>query len=261
MSWLIIGSVATYHWFPDAREPSDIDLLTEATISGNKSRVCVVDSQWHYVAQELIDASTDKVFLDPDLLFTLKVSHAEWDIKWQKTMFDIQFLKSKGCKLNFRFLRKLQEVWKQVHGKKHVNMSQPMESFFNDAVSRAYDHEYLHELVAFNERPMHEKLRPDVGTAWCSQERFDLLSDEEQFETALEELMAVAIERSQLTTASRKSEKSIAMSKAYHKLVTSMTTGWFALFLILNRQEILHERKDKWMIKLNAALKILQPSQ
>ena len=92
MNWLIIGSVATYHWFPDARKPGDIDLLTEATISGNNSHICVVDSQWHDAAQELIDASRDKVFLDADLLFTLKVSHAEWDVKWKKTMFDIQFL-------------------------------------------------------------------------------------------------------------------------------------------------------------------------
>lgn len=260
MNWLITGSVATYHWFPDARVPKDIDLLTPANITGNHSDTCVVDASWHYVAQELIDMNKDPVFMDPDMLFTLKVSHAEWNIKWEKTMADIHFLKKKGCKLNVEMMAKLREVWKQVHGKKRVNMRKTMDTFFKDAVSRVYDHEQLHELVAFNECPMHELLRPDHGTAWCSRELFERLPLEQQFETALEENMAVAIERSKLTIASKVSEKRIAMSKAHFQLCTSMTTGWFANFLILNRHELLYERKDKWLTKMNSALNKLSPS-
>lgn len=257
MNYRIIGSVAAYHWFPDFRPPSDIDLLTTAKITGNNSEVCVVDASWHNAAQDLIDASTDPVFLDPDLLFTLKVSHAEWDVKWDKTMFDIAFLKSKGCKLNMPLLMKLHKVWTEVHGKKHVNMAQPMETFFKDAVKRDYDHEYLHELVAFHSRPLHERLRPDVGTAWCSESLFMQLDIEERYECALEEMMATAIERSRLTSKSKKSELYIGMSKAHKQLCTSMTTGWFARFLILNRNELLHERKDKWLTSIKKALNSL----
>jgi hypothetical protein len=258
VNYRIIGSVAMYHWFPDARVPSDIDLLTPAQISGNDSKVCVVDVSWHRAAQELIDANKDPVFLDPDLLFTLKLSHAEWNVKWEKTMADISFLKRKGCKINYRLLRILKEVWEEVHGKKRVNMAKTMDTFFKDAVKREYDHEYLHLLVAFNDRPMHEELRADHNTAWCSRELFEQLPVEQQFETALEEMMAVAIERSRLKEANKVSEKRIAMSRAHFQLCTSMTKGWFAEFLILNRNELLHERKDKWMTKMDAALQALE---
>ncbi|WP_407304122.1 hypothetical protein [Acinetobacter sp.] len=260
MNYRIIGSVAVYHWFSDSRVPRDIDILTPIQFRGSNSNICVIDTQWHEVAQELIDANKDPVFLDPDLLFTLKVSHAEWDIKWEKTMHDIFFLKTKGCELNVDLAKKLHKVWERVHGKKKVNLTQSMETFFNDGVKREYDHEKLHELVAFYERPIHEMLRPDVGTAWCSEARFNELSYGLQLETAWEEMMAVAIERGRLTAKSKNSEISIAMHRAHKQLCTSMTTGWFARFLILNQIELLHKGKPKWKTQLTKALNTLQNS-
>lgn len=257
MTWLIVGSVAQYHWFPDARIPVDIDLLTPAKVVGNESKVCVVDSQWHDVADAIIAKNKDPVFLDANLLYTLKVSHAEWDVKWKKTMYDINFLKLKGCQLDLDLLKKLKPVWEQIHGKKHVKMSQPMETFFSDHVKRVYDHEYLHTLVKFNDASIHEMLRPDTSTAWCSEELFNKLALFHKYECALEEMMATAIERSKLTSASKNSELSIAMAKAHFQLVTSMTTGWFCRFLILNRAELLFERKEKWITQMKTALNTL----
>lgn len=261
MSWLIIGSVATYHWFPDARAPKDIDLLTPATIKTNNSQICFVDTQWHDAAEYLISINNDPVFADPDVLFTLKVSHAHWDVKWQKTMYDIEFLRRKGCSLNMELYDKLFKVWTQVHGKKRVNMAQNMDTFFKDAVVREYDHEYLHELVAFYDRPLHERLRPDHGTAWCSRELFESFSYDDQCKTALEEMMATAIERSRLKLDMRQSQKMAAMSKAHFKLCTSMTTGWFARFLILNHVELLHTRRNAWLPTMNKALSALSTAK
>ncbi len=261
MNWLIIGSTATYHWFKDARKPFDIDLLTPAKITTSDVKSCFVDSQWNDVAEEIIATSTDKVFADPDILFTLKVSHAHWDVKWDKTMFDIDFLKRKGAGLNYDLYHKLVQVWEVVHGKKRVNLNQPLSEFFNDAVKREYDHEYLHELVAFYNRPLHERLRPDLKTAWCSQELFDQLSFEDQCKTALEEMMATAIERGRLTYGCKRSQIMIEMSKAHFRLCTSMTKGWFARFLILNRHTLLSENKEKWIPQMNRALLALSTSK
>lgn len=254
MTWLIIGSAAAYHWFPDFRKPKDIDILTQAEIKTSNSQLCFVDAQWHEVAEELIRCSTDPVFADPDLLFTIKVSHAHWDVKWNKTVFDIEFLRRKDARLNYRLYNMLIPVWERIHGKKHVNMAQSMDTFFKDAVKREYDHEYLHELVAFYDRPLHERLRTDHSTAWCSQELFDNMSDDDQCKTALEEMMATAIERSRLTEQSKQSEKLMAMSKAHFKLCTSMTKGWFARFLILNRHKLLSEYRTTWLPTMNKAL-------
>lgn len=258
MNWLIIGSVAAKHWFPDFRQPSDIDILTPVTITGGHSGVCIVETSWHEVAQELIDLSKDKTFLDADLLFTLKASHAEWNIKWEKTMADIAFFKRHECKLNYRMYHKLQGVWKQIHRPKRVNMARKMDEFFKDAVEREHDHERLHELVAFYDRPLHERLRTDHTTAWCSEELFLELSYDDQCKVALEEMLATAIERSGLKPGQKTSEYLIAVHRAHFQLVTSMTTGWFARFLILNRVELLIDRRTLWLPILKKALSSLQ---
>jgi hypothetical protein len=258
MSWLIIGSTATYHWFPDSRQPKDLDLLTPATIKTSNSQICFVDAQWHDAAEYLISVNNDPVFADPDVLYTLKVSHASWNVKWEKTMYDIGFLRRKGCKLIPELYEKLYKVWTVQHGAKRVNMNQSMDTFFQDAVKREYDHEWLHELVAFHDRPMHERLRPDIGNAWCSHEMFLTLSPDEQAQTALEEIMATAIERGRLTLEDKQSKKHIAMSKAHFQLCTSMTKGWFALFLIEHRDDLLFVRRTEWQTAMNRALSRLK---
>lgn len=247
MKWLIIGSVATKHWFEDARDPLDIDLLTPAKISGNHSKLCVVDAQWHDQAEYIMSINKDKVFADPDILFTLKVSHAHWKIKFQKTLFDINFLQSKGCFLNFELYERLVKVWEGVHGQKQVNLNQDLPEFFSDAVHRVHDHEELHQAVSVYDRPMHEKIRPDLGRAWCSEEMFNALSYTDQIICALEEIMVTAIERRKLTPASRQSELLSAMSYAHEQLCTSMTKGWFARYLILNHHYLLHVHRQKWL--------------
>jgi hypothetical protein len=254
VAWIIIGSTALAHWFPDwNREPKDIDLLSDVTIKPGNGQF-VVDAHWHEAAPLLIKASKNKTFLDPDLLLTLKVSHAPWDIKWGKTMFDIDFLYSKGLEVNEELHAELIKVWKRVHGPKKVNMTQTVDVFFNDCVPRLYDHEVVHEHVAFYDRPMHELLRPDPKTVWCSVERFNQLSFDDQCKTVLEEMMTVAIERANLTLKSSVIDYRRAIHNASFKLITSMTTGWFSRFIIRHHRHLLIERKELWVPQIKKAL-------
>lgn len=252
--WLIIGSTAMYHWFPDSRLPKDLDLLTPAKISGNQSAVCVVDSQWHELAEEIISINQDKVFADPNILYTLKVSHAHWDIHFDKTLFDIKFLQDKGCTLNLDLYHKLIPMWETIHGKKHVNLNMKNEEFFKDAVTRQYEHDFVHECVKFNDKPMHELIRPDLSKVWCSEAMFCALSEELKAQTALEEILAVAIERKKLTKDSGKIDRFKAVKYAHKQLCTSMTKGWFARYLIINHFDLLYVRKEQWRTQLTKAL-------
>lgn len=253
---LIIGSTALYHWFPkEARIPRDLDLLTPAKISANIPGV--VDAQWHDAAELVIQKSYDKVFASPDMLLTLKVSHANWDIKWRKTIYDIQFLRDHGALCDLEVWAALTEVWKKVHGPTKVNMAKSMDTFFDDVVPRIHDHEMLHELVAFNTRPMHESLRENHSTAWCCEDLFWGLDVEAAYEVCLEEIMVTAIERSNLSQNSTTLDIVKAMSQAHFKLCTSMTTGWFARTLILNRKQLLIDRREKWEMKIRTTLKNL----
>lgn len=116
---MVIGSAALKFHFPDfKRVPKDIDI-----IKGSKfNDYFPSDLKREYLENPvLLEHCEDNDFLDPDSLFSLKVSHAFWDLKnnsWEKHMFDIQFLKEKGCKLNRPLFDKLYEYWNKVHGKR-----------------------------------------------------------------------------------------------------------------------------------------------
>lgn len=252
VNWLISGSVALRHWFPEfsGSVSNDIDLLTPLTITSSKPSELLVDCDWHDAASYMLAINEDRTFLDADSLFTLKVSHANWNIKWEKTMGHIHFMQMMGCKLNLELYDKLIPVWNQVHGKKQVNLNQPLDQFFDDYVDRKFNHEELHRKVMFNDRPMHEMIRKDLSNAFVSRDMFYELSREQQLETMMEEMLVIAIERFNLLDAKKKSEKYISASKALKQLITSMTTGWFSRELILSHFEILDIRREKWMTKL-----------
>ena len=259
MTWMIIGSTAQYHWFPDSRQPKDLDLLTPAKIVGNEAKVCVIDSQWHELAEEIMELSEDKVFASPNILYTLKVSHAHWDIHFDKTLFDIYFLQGKECVLNLNLYHKLFAMWERIHGKKPAYVGGDVDSFFTEKVKRIYPHDLVHDCVKFNDRPMHELIRPDLTKVWCSEEMFNALTPDQQAQDALEEILVTAIERAQLTKESTKVERLRAVKYAHRQLCTSMTKGWFARYLIINHHNLLYVRKKEWQTQLSKALELLSP--
>lgn len=240
---LIFGSTAIKYWYPDfPREPEDIDVLVDKP--NNK--------EFYYHESEIIDnilheyycspstdmiriMNIDKQYVDPDILYTIKVSHSFWYINWDKTIFDIMFLKDKGCKLNLRLFRLLYKDWELIHGKKHVNMNKPCDEFFTERVTRKYDHDYLHEYFKFRKVPYHTRIRPNLDNAWCSEDLFNNLTHTEKIECALEEIYVIAVERYGLNGIPPKTAK----YKAIKAVVTHITKGWFPLFIIENLKEIL----------------------
>ena len=87
---MIFGSTALNYYYPDFRKPKDLDIINVET----KEKILTkgVEKYWIPEYQLLIDRSKNKEYLDPELMLTLKASHANWNIHWEKTMFDIMFL-------------------------------------------------------------------------------------------------------------------------------------------------------------------------
>jgi hypothetical protein len=252
MTWLIIGSTAAYHWFPDWRKPKDLDLLTTERIASNR----VLDVQDHGLASDLIATSTDPVFADPSLLYTLKVSHAYWDIHWSKTMFDIWQFQKRGVSLNQPLHDRLVRLWTTIHGPKKVNLAQSKDTFWQDAVKRRYDHEWLHERVKFFDRPLHESLHPDHSQVLIDRQRFEALPLAIQRLVALEEILTIAIERADLSVQSTKSARLIAVSMAHKKLCTSAAKGWFAQFCVEQAAYLVGDR-SYWFDHFNTVINSL----
>lgn len=247
-AWLITGSVALKHWCSDfTRVSPDIDVLCNVGCVSRKPSEFNVESQWHPVAEEIIKRNKSPMFVDLDMLYTIKVSHAAWDVKWDKTMFDIAFMKKHGAKIEHEdIFKSLVKHWSTVHGAKRVNLKMSNDAFFTDAVGRKVDHDALHRLVANGNQEMHTPLRPDAESPWCAFQLWDRLSYTDKIKTAAEEICVIAIER--YLTDTRNSSILLACSKAHRNLVLTMTSGWFNRFLIENRQEIFEQQRI-WFLK------------
>jgi len=226
---LITGSVALQYWFPDfGREPKDLDIISK-TKGDLKADYFWVDS-----FQYILNNNQDQKCVDPNFLYTIKVSHASWDIRWDKTMHDIIFLKSKGCILDKNLYLLLLKEWSVLHGPKAISVKGTPEEFFNQYITRTVPHDELHHMVKFYNEPLHNKIRKDPNDVKTSKLLWHGLGYENQLKCALEETYVFALERYM------KYPPKIALAKALKNLITSATKGYFNLFLIENFNELLY---------------------
>lgn len=229
---MIFGSTAIKYWFPDyEKEPNDVDIIGK----GKSTR----EVEYHWCdAFNMIPRSETCEYVDPDTLFTIKASHLGWDINWDKHMRDFIFLRDKGCVLNMKLYKALYACWEEIHGKKKAYLKVSNEEFFKDNVKREFNHDYLHERFAYQERPMNEKFRPDLSSPYCSKEMFEALPEHEQLIAALEETHVIAFERYIINGMPPRA----ARVKAIKNLIQSQTKGWFQLYLIMNFDKVVKDR-------------------
>lgn len=230
---LIYGSCAAKHWFPDFRTPNDIDYI-------GKNAYWVDSFQY-------LENNSHNQYVDPNYLYTIKVSHAAWDVWWDKTMHDIVFLKNKGCVLDKEFYSMLYKEWEVVHRPKSVNFTKENKEFFRGNIARKVDHDLLHEMLAFYDRPLHERIRKEPNSPICSEELFEALSFEDKVKCALEETHVIATERWVLNGMSSLKH---AKYKSLKTLITSASKGWFTLFLVLNFDLLIYYEVETWERKL-----------
>jgi len=227
---LIFGSTALNHWFPDSRTPKDLDIIDRDVKSHN-------ETYWVPSFEYILENNKDSKYVDPNFLYTIKLSHSFWDVKWDKTIFDIIFLKSKGCIADEDLYKGLVKDWQVVHGKKKVNLNKENKQFFSDNVTRKYDHDDLHLLVKHYSRPLYESIKSDLNSAKCEKNLFTLLSHDDKILLCREEIFVVALERFLIPSNFHMNQKA-AINKAIKQLVTTMTTGWFPRFIVENIKEI-----------------------
>lgn len=242
--FLITGSVAAKHWYPlFHREIGDIDIISEVSVASSKPSDLMVESHWSDLHREIVKINNDDLFVDANMLYTIKMSHAQWDIKWTKTISDVAFFQAHGLQLH-PIYHDLVNHWETIHGKKHVNLNVTNEQFFADYVNRKIDHDELHRHVMYFDRPLHELIRDDMNSPKINMDKWVELDESVKFLLFLEELMVIAIERFNLTNKSKNSEILTALSGAYKKLITSMTKGDFCDYMLLNLTKFYRHRQE-----------------
>jgi hypothetical protein len=246
---LIIGSHAMRHWFPDfPREPKDLDIISEVPQMSRD-----IQHYWIPEFEHFLKFNTNDKFLDPDFLLNLKLSHAGWDVHWEKTMHDILFLKSKGYKADRKLYKKLVKGWIKVHGKKWASLKgKDSKTFFEDTVVRKYVHDDIHNVVAIYDEPLYERLI--VKGVSCGEDAFNLLSEEDKLNLVKEEVWVTALER-YLIPSNFTCGDALAYSKSLKKLATTMSSGYFKFFILDNYDKLCKDRDKSYIEKFKEAEK------
>lgn len=147
-----------------------------------------------------------------------------------------------GCVLkeyDLEFLQLRTKETKKEFPQRNPSLMQSNDDFFDDNVEKVYDHDYLHELYAFHDRPLFESLKQEdkLETAWCEKDKWEELSYEDKCKCCAEETYVISTERFIIP-----SEWDFAYRRAYfrslQKVCTTLTSGWFRDFAIDNYPEI-----------------------
>ncbi|AXH49313.1 hypothetical protein HWB76_gp088 [Streptomyces phage Blueeyedbeauty] len=228
---ILVGSRALKWWFVDSREPKDTDYFSDAPIEG-------AETFWHpnLAGYEWLD----KQAATPIELYTIKVSHAFWDLHgtWNKHMHDIAFIQSKGYGYIVPELYDiLYPIWEERYGKKKVNLNASPEDFFNKNVVRVFDHDSIHRSIAYHDRPLYESILRDGHAVMVDKAKFDALSYEDKLRLVREEVYATALERQVIPSGYTCSPRG-AYAWALKKTITSFSKGWFPLFIVDNYNEL-----------------------
>lgn len=250
---MLIGSKAMKVWYPDFREPKDEDHFSPDPAKFG-------DNFWHETFPDVWSADYTA---SPSQLYTIKVSHSPWALEngsWEKHMHDILKLQSEGVAFDRKMYDILYPVWKEKHGKKRVALNKDKETFFGDAVVRTYDHDSLHESVAYHDRPMYTQFLKEGADVDIDNNKFwaPAVSHEDRLKTIREEVYATALERWVIPTNYRVSPRA-AYARAMKKSITSLFKGRWALFIVLNYTDLykpdmdyvaMHKSKSHKLIKL-----------
>jgi len=243
---LIFGSTALDYWVGRGtlgRVPSDLDVLSSTT-----EKQLGVDVHWDEAFQYVVDNNNHPLYVDLDYLYTIKVSHCPWkgkNGKWIQHLKDIDIMKRCGARLDKHLHSILTSLWERKFGKKCASFSDKNnQTFFKDVITRRFDHDELHKLLAFREEPVHNLIRQDKDKPICSEVLFCGLSQEEKLLTVFEELYVIAAERWVFVDKQKQLPLSVAKSKALDLLITSLSKGWWNTYVIENAVTVMKKRKD-----------------
>lgn len=188
---IVIGSTALKHHFPEdyPREPNDIDVVVKNASKSRKMRGT------EFLENSVLLKHERGDYISPDMLLTLKMSHLFWDINWEKHMFDVQFLLSKGCKYDLDVLREFREYWEVTLPKvRRSNLEQSKDEFFSNKVNKdTEEHDKLHKILA--EVPAYTKILKDGAEVELDENKWIQLSFKEKCDVVREEAYVMAAER------------------------------------------------------------------
>jgi len=174
----------------------------------------------------------------PTVLWLTKKSHITFPIRWQKNIADLHWLKSQSREpttkeWHYYQVRKAEHVAR--FGDRVAKLNVSNEQFFERSarIGRIIDHDRIHEMVAYEDRPLFEKFKTDLTKASLDRKLFEQATLERQLRLVREEAMVIALERYIIPKwPATPVLPEIAYSQALQRVCTTLTSGWFRDFAI-----------------------------
>lgn len=292
---LVVGSKALNYHFPDLkREVKDIDIIGTKddikylinTLSPEKIRetesittlfniqtpneffntknVEILSADNSEALSEYIkfDTQDGKLgsglrFASPEVLLSLKKSHINFPIKFEKHIKDYNFLlsKLKEDKLSKITKTNFKETEKRVGELRTPSLKKSTMNFFGQSdgyVKYFYIHDDIHRVMAHYDRPVYEDMQVDSSSAWCEKDMWNNFSFEKKAKCVLEEAYVIALERRIIPMLNGCGEV-VSSKKAFEwalmRICTTLCSGWFRQFATDNYVNILEYYNPNYVQK------------
>lgn len=239
---ILIGSRALNYWHPEMKikDTADWDIIAHSPIQSTPSYKIEQHDPWLLNNEEFakftdethtVEINGHKIYVcNPIGLSIIKRSHLWRDIKFDKHITHyhkflkpyVEFYTSSDNDL----LRERTAMTMKAYPQGNPNLMQSKEDFFDDAVEKKYDHDYLHELFAYYDKPLYTRLLRQTGMAWCDESKWNNLTHEDKLKCISEEVQVIATERFLLPNDWKYISK-LAYNKALSKVCTTLCSGWF----------------------------------
>lgn len=227
---ILIGSEALGKHIPLKRDPKDVDYFSLEPTSDKETfyHPNLRNYQW----------SSDIASLNE--LYTIKISHIFWELpnnSWMKHAFDITVMQNNDASFIPELYEVLYPIWEERYGRKQVNLNTTADLFFNSHVHREYEHDSIHESIAYYQEPLFKRILKEGSEVAVSQQKFETLDLQDKYNLVREEIYATALERCIIPNHYRIGIKQ-PYSWALRKTITSFSKGWFPLFIALNFENL-----------------------
>lgn len=254
---LLIGSRALNYWYPEHRISSDTDwdIITDEDLPWAEVHPTSTLNNAKYLNLPV----TDYV---PRLGLNIPVASLETLAEIKRSHLHRTLGFGKHITHYHRHLRKhlVGDDWKirqaltiKDYPEPGPNLKQSVEKFFDDAVTKKYDHDYLHTLFAVDGVPMYSKMQRDGSTVWCEKDLWDTFTHDEKLRTVMEETSVIATERF-LVPSNWECFLPRAYNKSLEKVCTTLCSGWFRDFAIEHFIEVLAMKDENLFLTMKNKL-------
>jgi hypothetical protein len=243
---ILIGSRALNYWVDNpllVNRDTDWDVISQEPIEKCEfhSRSILNNSKLDkYCTKDTIGLPNGEITFVMSLhgLALIKRSHLHRDLSWNKHITHYHRHLAKYLPTDAPELQERIELTHKEYPQWKPNLNQTVPEFFNDAVEKKYNHDYLHELVAYEDVPMYRKMQRNPELAWCYKDLWMNFTHEQKIKCVTEETYVICIERF-LVPVDFNFNPRIAYNKSLQKVCTTLCSGWFRDFAIDNYPEVL----------------------